>query len=299
MPRMIARRMIGEQPLSSDVTSCPVCGNDRIVPHLDKPAHGHVWHVRRCASCGHGFVANPPSLERLGEIQAALEADTSGSQAGEKLAAPRDDLENRTFARRIASLTPARGKTLDVGCGDGSATLCLSLEGFRPHLLIDFDPRAASTVEHVPNSTFQRIAFEALTTDAHGTFDVIVMSHVLEHALRPLDWLTHAKGLLSRKGILAIGLPNFGGVYRFLGARDPFIIPPVHLQYFTPSSMRRALERAGLTVVRMESRSGVTLTPVDRPLSVRSKLTRRAWNAAAAVLNRTTRGIVLWAFARA
>ena len=291
--------MVDAQPIAAEVTVCPVCGSEQVVAHLAKPAHGQVWHVRRCAACGHGFVANPPTLERLGEIQAALEADTSGSAAGERLAPPRDDLENRTFARRIASLTRARGKTLDVGCGDGSASLCLSLEGFRPHLLIDFDPRAASTVEHIPNSTFERIAFEDLTTDGHGPFDVIVMSHVLEHALRPLDWLGHAKRLLSRDGLLAIGLPNFGGVYRFLGARDPFIIPPVHLQYFTPSSMRRALERAGLTVVRMESRSGVTLTPVDRPLSFRSKLTRRAWNAAAAVLNKTTRGIVLWAFARA
>jgi SAM-dependent methyltransferase len=268
------------------------------VPHLDKPAHGEVWQVRRCASCGHGFVANPPSLDRLGEIQSALEADTSGSSSGERLAPPRDDLENRTFARRIAALTPAREQTLDVGCGDGSASLCLSLEGFRPHLLIDFDPRAAGAVGHIPNSRFERIAFEALSSDAHGPFDVIVMSHVLEHALHPLDWLAHARRLLSPQGVLAIALPNFGGVYRFLGARDPFIIPPVHLQYFTPSSMRRALERSGLQVIRMESRSGVTLTPVDRPLSFRSKLTRRAWNAGAAVLNKTTRGIVLWAFAR-
>jgi 2-polyprenyl-3-methyl-5-hydroxy-6-metoxy-1,4-benzoquinol methylase len=284
-------------PMKSTLAACPVCGGEQIVPHLDKPAHGEVWHVRKCRSCGHGFVANPPTLERLGEIQAALEADTSGSSSGEKLAPPRDDLENRTFARRIASLTPARGKTLDVGCGDGSATLCLSLEGFRPHLLIDFDPRAASTVEHIPDSTFDRIAFEELSIDAHGPFDVIVMSHVLEHALRPLDWLAHARRLLSPQGLLAIGLPNFGGVYRFLGARDPFLIPPVHLQYFTPSSMRRALERSGLRVVRMESRSGVTLTPVDRVLNFRAKLTRRAWNAGAAVLNKTTRGIVLWAFA--
>ena len=278
------------------VLTCPACGGGDTRPHLDKPAYGETWHISRCTSCGHGFVANPPPLERLGEIQAALEAETGEGTA--ELAPPHEDPENRTFARRIASLTPSRGRTLDVGCGDGSASLCLAREGFRAHLLIDFDPRAAGAVQHIPNSHFSRIAFEDLVGDAHVPFDVIVMSHVLEHALRPLDWLAHAKRLLSKDGILAIGLPNFGGVYRFLGARDPFIIPPVHLQYFTPSSMRRALERAGLTVVRMESRSGVTLTPVDRPLSLRSKLTRRTWNAAAAVLNQTTRGIVLWAFAR-
>ena len=72
------------------------------------------------------------------------------------------------------------------------------------------------------------------------------MSHVLEHSLRPLDWLAHAAKLLSPDGILAIAIPNFGGIYRFLGERDPWIIPPVHLQFFTPRSLRRALESSGL-----------------------------------------------------
>jgi SAM-dependent methyltransferase len=287
------------------VTSCPICGGQKTVPHCDKPAHGDVWHIRRCRACGHGFVANPPTLQRLNEIQSALEAhersgDGGGGDDGDgaKLTPPRAEGENLVFARRIASLTTARGKTLDVGCGDGSATLALSHQGFRPHLLIDFDPRAAGAVEHIPNSRFERIAFEQLTTDAHGPFDVIVMSHVLEHSLHPLDWLTHARQLLSPQGILGIGLPNFGGVYRFLGERDPFLIPPVHLQFFTPSSMRRALERSGMDVIRMESRSGITLTPVRGALALPHQLARRAWNAGAALLNRTTRGIVLWAFAR-
>ena len=69
------------------------------------------------------------------------------------------------------------------------------------------------------------------------------MSHVLEHSLQPLDWLKHAWKLLSDDGILAIALPNFGGVYRFLGERDPWIIPPVHLQFFTPRSLRQARPR--------------------------------------------------------
>jgi len=184
-----------------------------------------------------------------------------------------------------------------VGSGGGSSTLCLHQAGFREHLLIDFDPRAGFATQHIPNSRFEQIAFESLT-EASGPFDVIVMSHVLEHSLKPLDWLSHAAKLLSHDGILAIAIPNFGGVYRFLGERDPWIIPPVHLQYFTPGSMRRALESSGLSVIRIASRSSVTLDPVDRELSVKSKLVRRAWNALAIGLNQTARGIVMHAFAR-
>src|SRR5687768_8610846 len=108
---MIAPGMPQAAPTSSrheTITVCPVCGGAETKAHLEKPAHGEVWHIRRCAACGHGFVANPPSLERLGQIQAHLEADTAG--AGEKLSAPRADAENVAFARRIASLTTARGQ---------------------------------------------------------------------------------------------------------------------------------------------------------------------------------------------
>jgi len=42
----------------------------------------------------------------------------------------------------------------------------------------------------------------------------------------------------------------------------------------------------------------VTLDPVDRKLSLKSRLIRRAWNALAlGVLNQTARGIVLHAYA--
>jgi SAM-dependent methyltransferase len=211
---------------------------------------------------------------------------------------PSADPENIFLARRIASLTPARGKTLDVGSGGGSSSFCLHQAGFGgPHLLIDFDPRAAFAVEEIPNSSFERRAFEDLTEES-GPFDVIVMSHVLEHSLHPLDWLKHAAKLLSPQGILAIAIPNFGGVYRFLAERDPWIIPPIHLQFFTPHSMRRALESSGLRVRKIASRSYVTLDPVDRKLALKSRLIRRAWNALAlGVLNQTARGIVLHAYA--
>lgn len=283
-------------PEPESTPKCPICAGATLAPYCRKESYGQTWNVDRCITCGHGFVSNPPTLERLNEIQNDREADTSGS-TGDKLAPPNADPENVFLANRIASLTPARGRTLDVGSGGGSSTLSLHQAGFREHLLIDFDPRAAAAVEHIPNSRFERIAFESLSSH-DGAFDVIVMSHVLEHSLNPLDWLAHAAKLLSPQGVLAIAIPNFGGVYRFLGEHDPWIIPPVHLQFFTPSSMRLALTKGGMEVTRIASRSGVTLTPVDRTLSLKSKLVRRAWNTLAIGLNHTSRGIVMHAFAR-
>lgn len=278
-----------------NLIACPICGGGDSRLHCTKESFGGMWEVRRCAECGHGFVANPPTLDRLNEIQSNLDAHTGGS--AERLLPPSADPENVFLAHRIASLTPARGRTLDVGSGGGSSTYCVHRAGFiGPHLLIDFDPRAAFAVEQIPNSRFEQRAFESLTADG-GKFDVIIMSHVLEHSLAPLEWLSHAATLLSPDGVLAIAIPNFGGVYRFLGERDPWIIPPVHLQFFTPGSMRRAMEKSGLRLLKMASRSYVTLDPVDRRLSLKSRVVRHGWNALAFALNQTARGIVLHAYA--
>src|SRR5205807_7246343 len=88
-----------------------------------------------------------------------------------------------------------------------------------------------------------------------GPFAAIGMSQVLEHALDPMGWLRHARQLLIPGGVLVIAVPNFSGVYRLLGKRDPFLMPPIHLNYFTPKSLRLAFEAAGLSTVVMQSRS--------------------------------------------
>ena len=127
------------------------------------------------------------------------------------------DPENIFLARRIASLTPARE---DAGCRQRRRVehrVPASSWLRRATLAHRFRSAPAFAVEHIPNSTFQRREFEDLTEES-GPFDVIVMSHVLEHSLHPLDWLKHAAKLLSPEGILAIAIPNFGGVYRFLGS---------------------------------------------------------------------------------
>src|SRR5205814_10170100 len=114
----------------------------------------------------------------------------------------------------------------------------------------------------VPGATFRLCSLEQFAQDALNqspplNFSVIVMSQVLEHALDPLDGLGRAGELLAEDGVLAVAVPNFAGPYQLLGSRDPFLTPPMHLNFFTPRSMRLAMESAGLRVVKLASRSEI------------------------------------------
>ena len=266
-------------------TSCPICSGP-VELFCTKRAQDHDWKINRCLSCGHGFVANRPSLSDL------TFANEDISLVHELGSFTREAYEGRSDARDLADsmarLTKVRGRALDIGAGDGSFSYHLGRHGYQPTLL-DLDPRAQQATSFIPGSQFRQVPFESL--DDPGPFAAILMSQVLEHALDPMDWLQRSRDLLQPGGLLVIAVPNFGGVYRVLGTNDPFLIPPVHVNFFTPKSLRRAIETAGMRVTHMDSRSGV---PVGGGIKA---VVRRAWNAGSVLLNATTQGIVLRAFA--
>ena len=79
--------------------------------------------------------------------------------------------------------------------------------------------------------------------------DVVTFFHVLEHTDRPDAYLRRARGLLASGGLLIVEVPNFASPgFLFLGTRNFCVDYPNHLWFFTPSALRRLLERCGFLV---------------------------------------------------
>jgi 2-polyprenyl-3-methyl-5-hydroxy-6-metoxy-1,4-benzoquinol methylase len=271
---------------------CPACGAVARL-YTSKTGHGQVWHVHRCSTCGHGFVSNRPTPQTLERIYSTTDDhhpmdDPSSPEAR----ATRD--ENNRLVDTIVKLTPVRGDSLDIGSGGAMFSHQLHRKGFRP-VMIDLDPRAQRAAEWIPGGIFKRTSFEDF--EHERPFGAIVMSQVLEHALHPVQWLRKAQGLLSQNGVLAVALPNFAGVYRVLGERDPFLIPPVHLNYFTRHSLERMFRQAGLRPVKFDSSSSVITRHPTKAFSAKRRVLGAAWNAVAGVLDPTALGIILHGYA--
>ncbi|MGI9014558.1 MAG: class I SAM-dependent methyltransferase [Phycisphaerales bacterium] len=271
--------------------SCPICQAET-VGYLERRAFGEMWRLDRCRECGHAFVVNRPTPERLEQIYSQGEHRSNQVVTVEALEAKRGC---RDLATCIVDLTPLREGALDVGSGEGGFSYHLAQQGFSPITMIDLDPGSNAATDVVTGSTFERVSFENFT--GQGPFAAIVMSQVLEHALDPMLWLRKAAGLLRERGALAIAVPNFGGVYRLLGYRDPMLMPPIHLNHFTARSLRLAIEAAGMDVLRMDSTSQVRVSASERALSQPRVLAGRMWNKLAGMLDHSTRGISLRAFA--
>ncbi len=275
-------------------SACMICASPSPL-FCRKDAYDQVWEIHRCFACGHGFVSNRPTLAALGEIYALQESHHTLPEGEDRDAEAADckslaQAIHRIYLKSGPRLSSDSPRSLDVGAGSGRFSRQLAKFGFKP-TLIDLDPRAERAAARIAGVQFYRTAFEDLTD--LGPYDAIIMSQVLEHSLDPVDWLRRAATILSPGGVLAVAVPNFGGIYRLLGDRDPFIIPPVHLNFFTAASLRMAFAKAGLNSVYLDSRSEISLGSGGG----KRQWIARIWNAFSWVLNPTRAGIILRGFA--
>lgn len=140
------------------------------------------------------------------------------------------------------------GKTVcDIGCGNGGELRRFKLAGYRA-TGVDPDPKARTaaadagdiligTAEDLPDLT---------------TFDVVLMSHVLEHCIDPNLAIANAGRLLARGGTLVVEVPNSSSMgFRKFGPAWPWTDIPRHLNFFTYPSLEAILSRNGLVVTKV------------------------------------------------
>ena len=81
------------------------------------------------------------------------------------------------------------------------------------------------------------------------TFDIVVMSHVLEHISQPARYLHQLRSVLSEEGILYLVVPNLRSNGAMLLRAKWGGFCPDHLVHFTDATLARLLERNGFKVV--------------------------------------------------
>ena len=121
-----------------------------------------------------------------------------------------------------------RGRFLDVGCGMGGYMLAAQRLGFD---VLGFEPskehaRVASTTLGLPVVPHY---FEAERV-GQTKFDLIMLSHVIEHIFRPADFLADLIKVLRPGGVLIVATPNVRSfVARLTGRFWPMLKPLDHV----------------------------------------------------------------------
>jgi SAM-dependent methyltransferase len=189
----------------------------------------------------HGFyrVVPPPSDEEL----AAFYTNTYRSPC-----VPHDP-EGRVDI--ITNVLRGPGRVLDVGCGGGEFLACFKDRGWKT---VGIEP--AQEYAAAARARGIDVIAEPLTPAVArglGTFDAVLLCHVLEHLPRPEGMVGLIHRLLAPGGVFYCEVPNdFNplqeSVVAAQGLRPWWIALPDHLNYFSIDSLAAFITANGFDV---------------------------------------------------
>ena len=80
----------------------------------------------------------------------------------------------------------------------------------------------------------------------HQRYDIIILSHFVEHLLDPKSEMLSIKKLLAPNGIIYIEVPNIRDINKKLSIKDYFCFP--HTYYFSPITLKYFLYSCGFQI---------------------------------------------------
>jgi SAM-dependent methyltransferase len=284
-------------------TTCDVCGGSELTavhelifeltmytsqdPELAAYS-GQKLELRRCGACGFAQPAARPALprffDRLYDQRWSDEWIQSEFEADYKDVIFRGILD--TLGRR---LDPSRRRLLDVGAHAGRFIALAREQGWAAEGL-ELNPQTAAYAARRTRASVRQLNVHEVD-ESTAAFDAITVTDVLEHIPDPVSVLTRVATLLTPGGWTAVKVPSGPGQLRkeqWRGRLVPGYRPTladnlVHVNHFSPRSLRIALERAGLRDVVITP--GAPELPAGRGWrGILSRWSRRGLHRAARIL---------------
>src|SRR5215471_1451383 len=261
-PSLDAMNVECSRDLSSwrKATSCPVCGDGRIVPFATLR---HIPHSR-CRDCGFTFANPLPPDELLGDFYNSsyyanfrqFELDRACQDHYFSVSLYRDI---RSLANWLTSrLDDDRSlSVLDFGCGPAAFLALLRDEyGFEHVEGLDINRDAVEVAKRLHNLVVKSSVDELDQPD----YDVVLLMELVEHVPDPAALFSQVARLIKRGGRIFITTPAVNNlVGRLLPSHSAHYSAPFHVSMFTMLAVRRLLARFDFDVQASDTDTNVEL----------------------------------------
>ncbi len=171
-----------------------------------------------------------------------------------------DGSSHSLILKMMADLPPSR--VLDLGCSAGLLAQQIRSAG---HTVVGVDAIELPGVRERTDEFYLADLEQPLAAEVGEDFDVVIAGDILEHLAKPVDALREMRRVLRPGGELILSVPNFGHWYPRLrvtfgvfGYDRRGVLDNTHLRFFTRSTLRRTVKRAGFDVLE----EGVTGLPL-------------------------------------
>ncbi len=241
--------------------SCPLCGNAQLVDRQllgclpsSSPFGPRKYHLVSCSHCGLIYLSPLPNKEVLDAIYvhspqfdacACYKGRRTLLAIGFRLAALLEHLD--------LMFEPVR--VLEIGGGLSWMSRAAKFLNKRSITVVqDISSETAGACRWVDHYVVGDLTDKLDEIGKYGPFQIISLTHVIEHLPDPLGTLQICRQLLECRGRIFVTAPQKPTNWSL---SDPFTAwetwnyahVPAHLQYFDGVSMRRCADLAGLNMV--------------------------------------------------
>lgn len=233
---------------------CPICESY----YIQLRYCVNQYKIYICRTCRGGFTFPRPDAYEVPEIynEEYLDAYKQTPSHGQDYSDWRFDCLSNLIENTEAFEKSLNKRSLfDIGCGTGYFLSRFDEDGWET---------AGLDVLH-QSAEFARTEFglnvtvgDFLGIDiASHSYNLVTMIHVIEHFIDPNGAMQKVQDILKPGGLFFLETPNWDGIGSIVQkGRWSHLIPPEHLNYFGPSSMRILAERNGFQILSMK-----TVTP--------------------------------------
>ena len=237
------------------ITNCCICGSEvatkKILPYRDflgLDIEIYNVHIARCDQCGFIFYQNPltdEQLENRYKNEACNEFDSDDYiVTGEDNYARRCHRQKHFIEENISDSLANEGydSILEIGAASG-----YNLSLYSDKRRLGIEPSALNCKLAKKNynvEMFNGLWSEYFAGNRGETFDLVFMSHMLEHIVNPMKFIRECAALCNR--YMFIEVPCFD--IKFL--EEPYgMFHEEHINFFTIQSLSTLMRNAGFSML--------------------------------------------------
>ncbi len=143
-------------------------------------------------------------------------------------------------------------RLLDIGCGHG---FLLELARSRScHVFgVEASLKNAQELNKIGFDVFEG-SFQEYVKSNHNRFDVITLSHILEHVNTLQEFLLDVRSCLEPEGLLCVAVPDVG--WQTYYGTYPISAHTAHIYYFSRNTLQALLELSGFKIISISYGKG-------------------------------------------